>query len=84
VLFTVQPWILISGLQFVELPARIVKSRTFKGAAATKIKQELDLEISEEKLINLTKLTISKKKVELRKITPKAMFLSARGYNKYI
>jgi ADP-sugar diphosphatase len=72
-------------LQFVELPAKIVKGRTFKGIAAIEIKQELDLEIPEEKLINLTKLAIPEKKVkELGEITLRAMFPSAGGYNKYI
>jgi hypothetical protein len=62
----------------------MVKGRTFKKAAATEIKQELDLEIPEEKLINLTKLAIPEKKVKLGEITPRAMFLSAGGCDKYI
>jgi hypothetical protein len=83
-LLTVQPRILASGLQFVELPARIVKSKTFKETAATEIKQELELKIPKEKLINLTELAIPEKKVELGKITLRTMFLSAEGCDKYI
>jgi hypothetical protein len=44
----------------------------------------LDLEILEEKLINLIELAILEKKVELEEITLRAMFLSTGGCNKYI
>ena len=84
VLLTVQPRVLASGLQFVELPARII-DRTFRGIAAIEIKQELGLEIPEEQLINLTELAILEKKIEeLRETTPRAMFPSAGGCDKYI
>jgi ADP-sugar diphosphatase len=63
----------------------MVEGGTFKGTAATEMKQELDLEIPEEKLINLTKLAIPEKKVEeLGEITPRAIFPSAGGCNEYI
>ncbi len=85
VLLTVQPRIPAGGLQFVELPAGMVEGGTFKGTAATEMKQELDLEIPEEKLINLTELAIPEKKVEeLGEITPRAMFPSAGGCDEYI
>jgi hypothetical protein len=84
VLLTVQPRIPAGALQFVELPAGMVEGGTFKGAAATEMKQELDLEIPEEKLINLTELAIPEKKVELGEITPRAMFPSAGGCDEYI
>jgi hypothetical protein len=73
-------------LQFIKLPARIVNNRTFKGIAAAKIKDKLSLEIlKDNRLINLIKLAILEKKVDiLGEITLNAIFLSAGGYNKYI
>jgi ADP-sugar diphosphatase len=64
VLLTVQPQVLAGALQFVELPAKMVDSRTFKGIAALKMKDELDLEVPKDKLINLIELAIPEKKVE--------------------
>jgi hypothetical protein len=73
-------------LQFVKLLTKIINSKTFKEIIAIIIKNKLNLEISENnKLINLTKLAISEKKIDkLGKLTLKAMFLSAKDYNKYI
>jgi hypothetical protein len=63
----------------------MVDNGTFRGIVMAKMKDELDLEILEDKLINLTKLAILEKEVEKpREITPRAMFLSIRGYNEYI
>jgi ADP-sugar diphosphatase len=85
VLLTVQPQVLAGALQFVELPAKMVDSRTFKGIAALKMKDELDLEVPKDKLINLIELAIPEKKVEKPgETTPRAMFLSAGGCDKCI
>jgi ADP-sugar diphosphatase len=64
----------------------MVDGGTFKGMAAAEIKNELDLEISEDnRLINLIKLAIPEKKVDkLGELTPRAIFLSARGCDEYI
>ena len=60
-------------------------SGTFRVMAAVKIKEELDLEIPKDRLINLTKLAILEKNVDkLGEIIPRAMFLCAGGYNKFI
>jgi hypothetical protein len=40
----------------------MVKDRTFKGTVTIEIKQELSLEILEERLINLIELAIPEKK----------------------
>jgi hypothetical protein len=73
-------------LQFIKLLARIVNNRTFKGIVVVKIKDKLSLEIlKDNKLINLIKLAILEKKVNiLEEITLRAIFLIAGGYNKYI
>jgi hypothetical protein len=85
VLLTVQPQVLAGRLQFAELPAEMVNSETFRGMAAAKIKDELDLEIPEDKLINLTELAIPEKNVNKPgEATPKAMFPSAGGCDEYI
>jgi len=68
VLFTVQPRVPAGGLLFVELPAGIVDSGTFRGMAA------VDLEISEDRLINLTELAIPERIVEKPgETTPRAI-----------
>ena len=85
VLLTVQPQVLAGRLQFVKLLAGIVDSRTFRGIAAAEIKDKLDLEILEDRLINLTELAIPEKEVEKpRETTPRAMFLSTGGCDEYI
>jgi hypothetical protein len=62
-----------------------VNSKTFKGIAATKIKNELNLKIPKNRLINLTELAIPEKNVDKPKETTlRAMFLSIRGCDKYI
>jgi hypothetical protein len=62
-----------------------VDSRIFRGIAAVEIKDKLDLEIPEDRLINLTKLAIPEKNIEkLGEIIPRVIFLSIGGYNKYI
>ena len=63
----------------------MIDGETFRGMAAAEIKDELDLEIPEDRLINLTKLVIPEKNVNKPGETiPRAMFLSAGGYNEYI
>ena len=58
---------------------------TFRGIVVAEIKNKLDLEILEDRLINLTKLVILEKEIKkLRETTLRVMFLSIRGYNKYI
>jgi hypothetical protein len=85
VLLTVQPRVPAGGLQFVELPAGMVDGGTFRGMAAAEMKDELDLEILEERLINLTELAIPEKNVDkLEETTPRAMFPSAGGCDEYI
>jgi hypothetical protein len=73
-------------LQFIKLLAKIVNNRTFKGIVIVEIKDKLSLEIlKDNRLINLIKLAILEKKVDiLGEITLNAIFLSAGGYNKYI
>jgi hypothetical protein len=85
VLFTMQPQVPAGRLQFVELPAGMVDGETFRGMAATEMKDELDLEILEDRLINLTKLAIPEKNVNKPgETTPRAMFPSAGGCDEYI
>jgi ADP-sugar diphosphatase len=63
----------------------MVDSGTFRGIVVVEIKDELDLEIPEDRLINLTKLAIPEKEVEKPgEITLRAIFPSAGGCNKYI
>lgn len=85
VLLTVQPRVPAAGLQFVELPAGMVDGGTFRGMAAAEMKDELDLEIPEDKLINLTELAIPEKNVDRPgEATPRAMFPSAGGCDENI
>jgi hypothetical protein len=44
------------GLQFVELPAGMVKRRSFRGAAADEIEEELHLTTPEDELMNMSEL----------------------------
>lgn len=54
-LFTVQPRVPAGGLLFVELPAGIVDGGTFRGIVAVEMKDELNLEISEDRLTWISK-----------------------------
>lgn len=63
----------------------MVDGGTFKVMAAAKIKEELDLEIPKDRLINLTKLAIPEKNVDKPGETIlRAMFLCAGGCDKFI
>lgn len=81
VLLTIQPRIPAGSLHFVELPAGMVDDGTFAGAAAKEIKEELDLEIPEDELTNLTELAISADSDEK---LPEAIFPSAGGSDEHI
>jgi hypothetical protein len=63
-----------------------VDNKTFKRIIIAKIKDKLSLEIlKDNRLIILIKLAIPEKKVNiLREIILKVVFLSVKGYNKYI
>lgn len=59
VLLAVQPRIAAASLSFVELPAGMIDdSGTFTGAAAKEIKEETGLGISEDELVDMTRLAI--------------------------
>jgi ADP-sugar diphosphatase len=63
----------------------VVDGGIFGGMAVAEMKDELDLEIPEERLINSTELAIPEKKVDKPgETTPRAMFPSARGCDEYI
>jgi len=81
VLLTVQPRIAGGSLQFVELPAGMVDGGTFKGSAASEIKQELKLDIPENELTDLTQLAIPEGRGEEN---PRAIWPSAGGCDEYI
>lgn len=60
VILTVQPRIPAGSLNFIELPAGMIDdSGTFSGAAAKEIKEETGLSISEDELIDMTKLAVT-------------------------
>jgi len=81
VLLTVQPRVAGGSLQFVELPAGMVDNGTFKGSAASEIKEELGLDIPENELIDLTQLAIPEGRGEEN---PRAIWPSAGGCDEYI
>ncbi|KAF1990941.1 ADP-sugar diphosphatase [Aulographum hederae CBS 113979] len=59
ILLTIQPRIPAGSLALPELPAGMIDdSGTFSGAAAKEIKEELDLDIPESDLVDLTELAI--------------------------
>lgn len=59
-ILTVQPRIAAGSLSFVELPAGMIDDAgSFTGAAAKEIKEETGLDIQEDELIDMTKLTIA-------------------------
>jgi len=82
VLLTVQPRIAAGGLQFVELPAGMVDDGTFKGSAATEIKEELGIDIPEDELVNMSELAIPEETGGEE--WPRATFPSAGGCDEYI
>lgn len=84
VILTVQPRIPAGALSFVELPAGMVDDGTFKGAAASEIKEELGLDIPEDELVNLTELAIPAKQERMGESVPRAVFPSAGGCDEYI
>jgi ADP-sugar diphosphatase len=60
VLLTVQPRIPAGTLGMVELPAGMIDdSGTFGGAAAKEIKEELDMDIKEDELQDMTRLALN-------------------------
>jgi ADP-sugar diphosphatase len=81
VLLTVQPRFAGASLKFVELPAGMVDDGTFKGSAAKEIKEELDLDIHEDELIDLTKLAVGGGDDE---DIPRAVFPSPGGCDEFI
>jgi len=83
VLLTVQPRVAGAGLQCVELPAGMVDAGTFSGTAANEIREELGLDIPEDKLINLTELAL-KGRDKGKEEWPNAMFPSAGGCDECI
>jgi ADP-sugar diphosphatase len=57
-LLTIQPRIAAGSMGFVELPAGMIdNSGTFSGAAAKEIKEETGLDIREDELVDMSKLT---------------------------
>lgn len=81
VLLTSQPRIAAGSLQFLELPAGMVDDKTFNGAAANEIDEELGLKIPADDLINMSTLAIPAGGEE---DMPRAMFPSAGGCDEYI
>jgi ADP-sugar diphosphatase len=85
VLLTVQPRIAGGSLQFVELPAGMVDDGTFKGSAASEIKEELGLDIPEDELVNLSELAIPEGVAQGEgERNPRAVWPSAGGCDEYI
>lgn len=60
VIMTEQPRVPAGSLRFMEIPAGMVdqETHTFAGTAAREIKEETDLEIQEDELIDLTALAL--------------------------
>jgi ADP-sugar diphosphatase len=61
VILTVQPRIAAGSLAFTEIPAGMLDGETnsFAGKAAKEIKEEADLEVKPDELLDMTKLALS-------------------------
>ncbi|KAF2469747.1 uncharacterized protein BDR25DRAFT_304203 [Lindgomyces ingoldianus] len=84
VIMTEQPRIPAGSLTFMEIPAGMIDNteRTFKGAAAKEIKEEVGLELREDELIDMTKLAMQGHKAP--ETLESAMYPSPGGCDEYI
>jgi hypothetical protein len=84
VVMTVQPRVPGCSLEFVEIPAGMVddKTKTFAGTAANEIKEELDMEIHEDRLMCLNDLVEMPDKG--KEGLPSAIYPSVGGCDEYI
>lgn len=82
VVMTEQARIPAGSLRFMEIPAGMMDSGTFAGAAAKEIKEETDLEVKEKELIDLTQLALAEAGVS--ESLQQAMYPSPGGSDEYI
>ncbi|KAI9726585.1 MAG: hypothetical protein M1828_000952 [Chrysothrix sp. TS-e1954] len=85
VILTVQPRIPAGSLGMTEIPAGMLDdSGTFSGAAAKELKDEVDLEILEDELVDMTALACSPQGGEDQESLQAAVYPSPGGSDEFI
>lgn len=85
VILTVQPRIPAGSLAMVEIPAGMVDdSGTFSGAAAKELKEEVDIEILENELTDMTSLALSESRHQTGESLQAGIYPSPGGSDEFI